>query len=390
MLRINKNYIKLKKNYLFREINEKVEYFKKKNKVNDIISLGIGDVSMPLANEIVEKMSTSIFEQTKKQSFKGYPPEEGYLFLREAIRKYYAKRKVEISNNEIFISNGAGCDVANLTDIFSKSDILIQNPTYPAYYDANFLSGNKIEFVLTTEENDFVPISPKKKKQYIIYLCSPNNPTGQTMNKLQLQKWIDYANETKSIIIFDVAYEKFIEGDYPHSIYELKGAKTCAIEVASFSKSAGFTNLRVSYSIVPFELERENIKINDLWKRRQSTYFNGVPYHLQKGAEFTLGDIGQNLCDKNIDVYKQNSKKLCRVLQEKGLKIYGNKCSPYIWFKCPNQMSSWEYFDFLLENYHIVGIPGDGFGECGKNYFRFSCLGTKEDIDDAILRLNKL
>ena len=380
MLKINKNYQKLPKNYIFSQINDKIYDFKKKNPNAKILNLGIGDVTRPYSKKLLEVMQNALGEQGNQKTLKGYPPEVGYDFLKIAILKYYSKLKVEVNQDEIFVSNGIGCDITNILDIFDGCDVVIQNPTYPAYFDSNFLFGNNIILIDANLNNNFLPMpSMLKPKSYLIYICSPNNPTGATYNKCQLSKWVDFANKTKSVILFDSAYSCFVQDDSPKSIFQIDGAKTCAIEFASFSKSFGFTNLRCGYTVVPKNLQRQGVNINSMWNRRQCTFFNGVPYFVQKGAEYALSDDGQTEIQKNISYYKQNTKILKSCLTKIGLKFANTDNSPYVWAKCPSGYSSWQYFDYLL-SLGVVCIPGCGFGDMGEGYVRFSGFAKRQDI----------
>ena len=388
MININKNFKNLSQNYIFTEIKERKNTFLKDNENAKLLSLGVGDVSLPLGKNLIKVMQKQLKKQRCKKQFKGYPPENGYEFLKKAIASYYKKRSVELTENEIFISNGAGCDVGNILDIFDKNKVVIQNPTYPAYYDSNIIEGNEIILLSATKENDYL-ISPDtlKLESYLIYLCSPNNPTGATFSFSQLKKWIDFANATKSIIIFDCAYECFIEDNSPHFIYEIDGAKTCAIEIGSFSKMAGFTGIRCSWTTIPKELIIDGYNLNEMWFRRQCTKFNGVPYFIQKGAEYVLSEQGILECKTNILSYKENALLIKNCLKELKYDVVETNNSPYVWFKCPLGMKSWDYFDYLLTNYQIIGVPGVGFGEAWENYFRLSGFAKKEDILEAINRL---
>lgn len=387
---ININYKNIKKNYLFTEINQKINEFLTNNN-KKIISLGVGDVSLPLDKTLVKIMQDNLNKQTLKKHFVGYPPETGYEFLKTAIKNYYKNRNVNLLNNEIFISNGACCDIGNILDLFSGLTAVIAEPTYPAYYDSNFLQGNKIEFVSATEQNNFC-ISPQNLKQnnYLIYLCSPNNPTGATLNKEQLKEWVDFANQTSSVIIFDCAYEMFISDDSPHSIYEICGAENCAIEIASFSKMAGFTNIRCGWTIIPQNLIRDNCNLNQMWERRQCTKFNGLPLFIQKGAEYVLSENGLKSCKRKVNYYKQNVKLIKNSLDRAGIQYLKTNNSPYVWLKCPKGYSSWEFFDLLLKKCQVVGIPGVGFGNSGEGYFRLSGFNTRQNTLLACSKIQEL
>ena len=387
-IKINKNYQKLQKNYIFTQINTKIAQYKNSHPNAKLLNLGIGDVTRPLGKNIIKIMKRALSEQGNKKTFKGYPPEVGYNFLKDAVKDYYKKRNIDIDSSTVFISNGAGCDVGNILNLFDKVKVVIQDPTYPAYFDSNFLNGNQIVLLPASSDNNY-KISPKglKNESYLIYLCSPNNPTGATLSHSELSDWVNFANKTKSIIIFDCAYEAFVEDDSPRSIFEIEGAKTCAIEIASLSKTAGFTNLRCGYTIVSNELIIDGCSLNQMWHRRQCTYFNGVPYFVQKGAQYALSDEGQIECKKNIQYYKRNAKILKNCLKRLNYQVVESNNSPYVWIKCPEGMSSWEYFDYLINNYQIVGVPGIGFGKTGEGYFRFSAFGNRGDIIEVCNKL---
>lgn len=384
-MNINLNYKKSKDNYLFVEINERVKKFRQTHSDLHILNLGVGDVTLPMDKKLVKVMTDALNDQATEK-FKGYPPETGYDFLKTAICRYYKKLGVDISNEDVFVSNGAGCDVGNILNLFSFSTAVIADPTYPAYYDSNILCGNEVILLPLTKQNGYkMVIDGLEEKSYLIYICSPNNPTGATMTHDDLKKWVYFANKTSSIILFDNAYQSFIEDHCPKSIYLVEGAKTCAIEIASFSKSAGFTNLRCGYTIVPKELQREGQSLNAMWNKRQCTFFNGVPYHIQKGAEFALSDEGEKICQKNINYYKQNAKILKSCF--KGMQFLSSSNSPYIWLKIPAKFTSWQYFEYLLNEYNIVCVPGSGFGKFGEGYVRFSAFAKREDILLAKQRL---
>ncbi len=388
MINVNKNFSLLENNYIFTEVNQRRDKYQQENKDKKLLQLGVGDVSLPLPKKMVKIMQKELKKQCGKKHFRGYPPENGYDFLKNAIVDYYKRRNVILQKDEIFISNGAGCDVGNLLDLFGLNKVVIQNPTYPAYYDSSIIAGNEIILLSATKENNYI-LSPDELEfdSYLIYLCSPNNPTGATFDYASLKKWVDFANKTKSIIIFDCAYESFIEDNCPHFIYEIEGAKNCAIEIASFSKTAGFTGIRCSYSVFPKNLNIDGLNLNSMWNRRQCTKFNGVPYFIQKGACYALSSDGILECKKNIITYKENAFLIKQCLKEQKYDVLDTNNSPYVWFKCPNNMSSWEYFDYLLNEYQIVGIPGIGFGSGGENYFRFSGFAKREDIVEAIKRI---
>lgn len=392
MVKINENYLNLKDSYLFSTIAHKVNDFKSKNPNINVISLGIGDVVLPLSSPVVDKLREASEDMGIKESFKGYGPEQGYAFLKEKIQEYYKEFNVNLEINEIFVSDGAKSDLGNILDIFSKDNkVIIPDPVYPVYVDTNVMDGREIIYMNCNEENGFLGMPDFEVKGDIIYLCSPNNPTGASYNRDQLNAWVDYAKQIGAVILYDAAYEAFIkEEDIPHSIYEIEGAKECAIELCSFSKTAGFTGLRCGYTIVPFDLKVDGTMLNKLWLRRQTTKFNGVPYIVQKAATGVFTNEGRVKTKEIIDYYMDNAKIIGDALNK--LKIYyiGGINSPYIWLKCPNNMSSWDFFDLLLEKANIVGTPGAGFGANGEGYFRLSCFGEKDNVIEAAKRLVEL
>lgn len=391
-MKVNKNYLNLQESYLFSTISKKVKAYKDLHPKAGVISLGIGDVTKPLCPAVIEAMHKGIDEMSTKETFKGYGSEQGYVFLREAISHYYLERNTTVAPEEIFISDGAKSDLGNILDLFdAENTVLIPDPVYPVYVDTNIMAGRKIEYMNGTKENDFLPLPNSQIQADIIYLCSPNNPTGATYNNEQLKIWVDYALSKKAIILFDAAYEAFIEGStLPHSIYEIEGARQCAIEFCSLSKTAGFTGTRCGYTVVPNELQYEEIKLHDLWLRRQTTKFNGVPYIVQQGAMAIFTPEGQIQIKENIDYYKANAKIITKTLKALGISFTGGEHSPYIWIQCPKGMGSWEYFDYLLDQAHIVGTPGIGFGKNGEGYLRLTAFGERENIKDAMVRLKKL
>ena len=390
-IKINENYFNVKKNYLFSEIAKRVNAYKTANPDADIIRLGIGDVTLPLSPVVVEAMKKAADEMGDAATFRGYAPEYGYDFLREKIAEYYKKFPVDLSAEEIFVSDGAKSDVGNIVDILGDNEILIPDPVYPVYLDSNIMSGHKVKFIAGNRENGFLPMPDGiERKPYVIYLCSPNNPTGAVYGRDALKKWIDFANETGSLIIFDSAYEAFISGDYPHSVYEIEGSKTCAVEICSFSKTAGFTGTRCAWSVFPDELTVGENKLSFLWSRRQATKFNGVPYVVQRAAEAALSEEGQKQCRESIAYYMENARIIAAVLKEKGIYFTGGENSPYLWLECPDGKTSWEFFDFLLEKGQIVGTPGAGFGDAGEGYFRLTSFGSRESTLKAAERLKKL
>ncbi len=391
-MNINKNYLNLENSYLFSTIAKKVAEFSNKNQDKKIIRLGIGDVTLPLAPVVVEAIKKAADEMGVQATFKGYGPEQGYAFLREAIQRYYLKKNVSIQADEIFISDGAKSDLGNILDIFSPDNtVLVPDPVYPVYVDTNIMAGRKIIFADANEKNEFLPLPDENIKCDIIYICSPNNPTGAVYTKEGLKKWVDYALKNDAIILFDAAYECFIKSaELPSSIYEIEGAEKCAIEFCSFSKTAGFTGTRCGYTVVPKELVIEGTQLNKFWLRRQTTKFNGVPYIVQRGAEAIFSPEGQKQIKKNIGYYSENAKIIADTMDKLGIWYTGGKHSPYIWLKCPNNMSSWEFFDYLLNNIAVVGTPGAGFGKNGEGYFRLTSFGNRENTIEAMKRLSDL
>ena len=379
----------LKNNFLFQAVSDKLEEFKEKNPEKEVINMGIGDVSLPLASEVIRACISATNEMGKSSSFRGYSPNGGYDFLKLKIKDEYKNLGILVNTDEIFISDGAKSDMSNILDIFSSDNTcLIPDPVYPVYLDTSIMNGMKIEFANAVEQNNFLPEPDFNKKVDIIYICSPNNPTGAAYTKIQMKRWIDYANSCGAVILYDAAYESFIEDDnFCRSIFEIPESKTCAIEFKSFSKSAGFTGMRCGYSIVPKDLKRENVSLNYLWNRRHSTKFNGVPYIIQRAAEASLSDAGKKECQKAIKYYKENAQILAKTFNQLSIKFFGGLNSPYLWIKCPNNMNSWEFFDYLLQNLNIIGTPGSGFGKNGENYFRFSCFASREDVQKACSKL---
>lgn len=392
MFKINKNYLELQESYLFSTIAKKVAEYKKNNPDKNVISLGIGDVVLPLTEPVIKELSVGVSDMSKLETFKGYGPEQGYDFLKAELQKYYKNFNVDLDKDEIFVSDGAKSDLGNMLDIFDKDNVvLIPDPVYPVYVDTNVMDGRKIIFMNSTAENDYLAMPDMNVKADIIYICSPNNPTGAAYNREQLTKWVEYAKEIGAVIFFDAAYEAFIsDDDVPHSIYEIEGAKECAIEVCSLSKTAGFTGMRCGYTVVPFALKSENVQLNKLWLRRQTTKYNGVPYIVQKAAAGIFTEEGMKKTKENIDFYKENARIIGEALDELNIKYVGGVNSPYIWLRCPNNMKSWEFFDLLLEKANIVGTPGAGFGKNGEGCFRFSCFAQRENIVEAANRLRNV
>lgn len=388
----SENYGSLKESYLFSEIAHRVKLFAQSNPDREIIRMGIGDVTLPLCGAVCDAMKKAVDEMGQADSFRGYGPEQGYDFLREKIQAYYMERNVKLAQEEIFISDGAKSDLGNILDILDiRNRVLIPDPVYPVYVDTNIMDGREIIFADATEENGFLPLPQKDMQADIIYLCSPNNPTGAVYNREQLAMWVDYANKNNALILFDAAYEAFIAEDkLPRSIYEIDGAADCAIEFCSFSKTAGFTGTRCGYTIVPETLRFHDVSLNKLWLRRQTTKFNGVSYIVQRGAEAVFTIEGQEQVRDNIAYYRENARLITETMDELGIWYTGGSNSPYIWLKCPNNMESWEFFDYLLNNAGIVGTPGAGFGKNGDKFFRLTAFSSNEATKKAMGRFRGL
>ena len=387
-MNINTNYDNLEQSYLFSTIAKKVNEYIKNNPDKKVIRLGIGDVTLPLCKAVTDALHKAVDEMGVQSTFRGYGPEQGYDFLREAVQGYYKSHNVDLELDEIFISDGAKSDLGNILDLFgADNNVIVPDPVYPVYVDTNIMAGRKVKFVDANQGNEFLPVPDKSVKADVIYICSPNNPTGAVYNKAQLKEWVDYALSNNAVILFDSAYECFISDEtLPRSIYEIEGAKDCAIEFCSLSKTAGFTGTRCGYTIVPNNLG----KLNKMWVRRQTTKFNGVPYIVQRGAEAVFSEEGQKEIGVNINYYKKNAKLISDTLKECGIWHVGGKHSPYIWLKCPNNMKSWEFFDYLLGNAQVVGTPGSGFGKNGEGYFRLTSFGSYENTVEAMERFKKL
>lgn len=404
MFKVNDNYQKLPGSYLFSTIGKKVAAFHENNPDKQIIRLGIGDVTLPLAPVIVEAMHKAVDEMANAETFHGYAPDLGYEFLRNAIAKNdYRDHGCDISADEIFVSDGAKCDSGNIQEIFSVDNkIAVCDPVYPVYVDSNVMAGrtgtydpetqmwSNVIYMPCTKENHFVPEFPKEVPD-MIYLCFPNNPTGTAITKDQLQGWVDYANKNGSVIIYDAAYEAYItEDNVAHSIYECDGARTCAIELKSFSKNAGFTGVRLGYTVVPKELKSGNVSLHGMWARRHGTKFNGAPYIQQRAGEAVYSDEGKVQLREQICYYMRNAKAIKEGLQEEGYTVFGGVNAPYIWLKTPGNMTSWEFFDHLLENANVVGTPGSGFGPSGEGYFRLTAFGSYENTLAALKRIKEI
>ena len=391
-MKLNNDFLNLKDSYLFSTVARKVREYQAANPGVKVYKLSIGDVTLPLAPCVIDAMHKAVDEMAHKETFRGYGPELGYDFLREKIQAYYKRLPVELELDEIIVSDGAKSDLGNILDIFDPNNkVLIPDPVYPAYVDVNVMAGRKIDTIGGDANNGFKPMPNPAYKADIIYICSPNNPTGAVYTKDELKAWVDYANKQNALIIFDAAYECFVQDkSLPHSIFEIEGARTCAIEICSFSKMAGFTGTRCGFTIVPKELEFDGIKANALWNRRQSTKFNGTPYVIQRAAEAVFSEEGQKQIQENLEYYRENAKIIKKALVEKGIYCVGGENSPYIWLQCPNGMKSWEFFDKLLNEKGVVGTPGAGFGENGEGYFRLTAFGDRETTIEAVKRITEL
>ena len=397
MPKLNENYLNLKENYLFAEIAHRVNDYAAANPDKKVIRLGIGDVFLPLGAGVIQGLHDGVDAQASSETFKGYGPEQGYEFLRKAVSDYYARNGVAVDPDEIFISDGAKSDTGNITDLFGAGNtILIPDPVYPVYVDTNIMCGREITYVDGNAENHFLPMPDPSVHADIIYLCSPNNPTGAAYNADQLKEWVDYAIANEAVILFDSAYECFITDEtLPRSIYAIEGAKKCAIEFCSLSKTAGFTGTRCGYTVVPKELvfadsDGTPMSMHAMWKRRQSTKFNGVSYVVQAGAAAAFTEEGMKQCCENIAYYQENARIIASMMEKKNIRYYGGINSPYIWFECPNGMESWEFFDYLLQNAQVVGTPGAGFGKNGTYFFRLTSFGNRENTIEAMERFDKL
>ncbi|MBO4339695.1 MAG: LL-diaminopimelate aminotransferase [Clostridia bacterium] len=381
MLKPNANYAKLNESYLFFNIARKVKAYQQKNPNKKLLHLGIGDVSLPLCEAVINELHNAVNEQSDEKTFHGYMPECGAPFLRERISDYYKSKGIEIEPDEVFVSSGASDELGDIQDLFDKSsNALIIEPAYPAYVDANTMAGREIIHFPSGEKDRFAPYPDKNVKADIIYICSPNNPTGAVFTREKLASWVEYANKNGSVILFDAAYEAFIEDEeIPHSIFEIDGARSCAIEICSLSKTAGFTGTRLGYTIIPKDLEKQGMNLNAMWVRNRTTKTNGVSYIIQKGAAAVFTPEGQKQIKENINVYKHNAKILADAFDSIGLWYCGGKNAPYLWVKCPDGMKSWEFFDYLLNELQIIGTPGVGFGKNADGYFRFTSFGSKEE-----------
>ncbi len=391
-MQINRHFLEVADSYLFSTIAHKVNQYTAANPDKRVIRLGIGDVTRPLAPAVIDALHAAVDDMSKAETFHGYGPEQGYDFLKQSLQDYYASHGVKLDLEEIFVSDGAKSDVGNILDIFGADNlVLVPDPVYPVYVDTNVMAGRKVQYMNATEENGFLPLPDETVDADIIYLCSPNNPTGAVYTKEQLQKWVDYANEREAVILFDAAYECFItDPTLPRSIFEIPGAKTCAIEFCSFSKTAGFTGTRCGYTVVPKALVREDSSLNKMWLRRQTTKFNGVPYIVQKGAAAVFTPEGLPQIKDTIQYYLDNAKIIAQAMDELGIWYTGGTNSPYIWLKCPGNMKSWDFFDLLLEQANVVGTPGAGFGQNGEGFFRLTAFGNRENTQEAVERIKAL
>ena len=396
-MKLNENYRNLKQNYLFAETAHRTAAYIEAHPDQSVIRLGIGDVTLPLAQSVVRAMQEAAAEMGDAATFRGYGPEQGYGFLREAIRDYYATRGIRIDADEVFITDGAKSDTGNITDLFAKDNvILVPDPVYPVYVDTNTMDGRQIIYADASKENGFLPMPDPQVKADIIYICSPNNPTGAAYTKEQLGAWVAYARENHALLLFDAAYECFVEeGKAARSIFEVEGARECAIEFCSLSKTAGFTGTRCGYTIVPKELcfagaDGEMLSVRQMWLRRQTTKFNGVSYIIQRGAAAVFTEEGMAECRRNIEYYKENAKVIAGTFDRLGISYFGGIHSPYIWFECPFGMESWEFFDYMLEKIQVVGTPGAGFGANGTHYFRLTSFGSRENTVAAMVRFEKM
>lgn len=385
----NMHYTELKDTYLFNTIYRKTDEYLAAHPGEHVLKLGVGDVSYPLCKKVIEALHEAVDDQSRIETFHGYMPEHGAMFLREAIAKYYSGWNVDMTTDEIFVSSGACDDLGDLLEMFDRDNtVLVIEPAYPEYVDTNLLYGRKVIHLPAGEGDGFLPLPDESIDADIIYICSPNNPTGSAYTREKLKNWVDYANKKDAVILYDAAYEIFIEeDDVPHSIYEIEGADTCAVEVCSFSKTAGFTGTRVGYTIVPSKLERMGVNLNALWSRNRETRTNGISYILQKGASAVFTPEGQKQIYESISVYKKNAKVIMDALDKCGFWYVGGKNSPYVWMKCPNNMGSWDFFDYLLNELQIVGTPGVGFGSCGEGFLRLSAFGDPDDTKEAAKRI---
>lgn len=405
MLKINEEFQKLPGSYLFSEIARRVAQHRSQHPQAEIISLGIGDVTRPLAPSVIAALHQAVDEQSREETFRGYEPEQGYAFLRETIaEKHYGRRQVTLAADEIFVGDGAKSDTGNIGDIFSTDAVVaVCDPVYPVYIDTNAMAGraghygadgrwDRLIYLPCTRENDFCPVVPGPQDPVpdLIYLCFPNNPTGAAITAEELQAWVDYARRHGSVILYDAAYEAYITQDLPHSIYEIEGARSCAIEFCSFSKLAGFTGMRLGFTVIPHELKIGGVSLNRLWNRRQTTKFNGASYLAQKAGEAVFSASGQQEVQATIRYYQANARQILQGLKDLGLATFGGVNAPYIWLQTPDGLNSWAFFDRLLNEANVVGTPGSGFGPCGEGYFRLTAFGSHDKTKEAMDRLRRL
>ncbi len=391
-MKFNENFKDIAENYLFAEVADRAAKYTAAHPDKKVLKLGIGDVTLPLAPAVISALHSAVDEMAVKESFKGYGPYEGYGFLREGIKDYYKRMGVELAADEIFVSDGAKSDLGNILDIFAKNNtVLVPDPVYPVYVDTNVMAGRKVIFANATKENGFLPMPDYKVEADVIYICSPNNPTGAAYSVEQLAEWVKYALEKGAVILYDAAYESFIsEEGLARSVYQVEGAKECAIEFCSFSKTAGFTGTRCGYTVIPHALESNGFSANKLWFRRQATKFNGVPYIIQRGAAAVFTAEGQAQIKENLAVYKRNAAVIAECMDGLGIWYTGGKNSPYIWLKCPDDMGSWQFFDLLLNEAQVVGTPGAGFGKNGEGFFRLTAFGSKDTTAEAVERIKRV
>lgn len=389
MVKPNAHYKELQSSYLFYNISLKTKAYCEAHPGTKLLRLGVGDVTLPLCSEVIKALHEAVEDQAHKERFHGYMPECGADFYKKVLKEYYEKRNVLLEEEEIFASSGASDELGDILDLFSADNtVLVMEPAYPAYVDANVIAGHRIIHYPSDASDGFTPLPKEGLSADVIYICSPNNPTGAVFTKEKLKKWVDFANETGAVILFDAAYEAYIKDEsLPHSIYEVEGSRSCAIEISSLSKTAGFTGTRCGYTVIPKALVRQGMCFNDMWVRNRTTKTNGVSYILQRGAAAVFTPEGQRQIHENIGVYKKNAAVLMEALDRCGIRYFGGKNAPYVWMQCPNGMGGWELFDFLLEKAQIVGTPGEGFGACGTGYFRLSSFGSPEDTAEAARRI---
>ncbi|MDD3368157.1 MAG: LL-diaminopimelate aminotransferase [Lachnospiraceae bacterium] len=397
MPKLNENYLNVKASYLFSEIAHRVAAYTAANPDKNVIRMGIGDVTLPIGSEMIAKLHEGVDAMASSETFKGYGPEQGYDFLRNGIVDYYKRNGVTIAADEVFVSDGAKSDTGNITDLFAKDNIvMVPDPVYPVYVDTNTMDGREIIYIDANAENNFLPLPDPKVHADVIYICSPNNPTGAAYNKEQLKVWVDYALANEAVIIYDSAYEAFISDEtLPRSIFAIEGARKCAIEFCSLSKTAGFTGTRCAYTIVPKDLKftasnGTEMSLNAMWLRRQTTKFNGTSFIVQNGASAAFTEAGHKQCMENINYYRENEKIISEALDKRNIRYFGGVNSPYIWFECPNGMESWEFFDLMLNKIQVVGTPGTGFGKNGTHFFRLTSFNNHENTREAMKRFDTL